>query len=212
MANWPKLESLSLNGCRFNTRELAGAVVAACPMLRLFELLEPCGSTFDLVPFLAGLPLTTRSLKIRPPGLYSDWDLPERLGADARVIEVGKLLTSVSVVDGHYVSGYFKDGMRGRLDRFVANLESITHLTLSPIALADLASLARLPKLTNLELARGMYEPLLPVEPSELVALLRESKTLRGVTIDARLAHRWDVYGLQAREDGTPPHIDLIWA
>lgn len=139
------------------------------------------------------LPTNIRTADVAVGGFYG-WRQNGSLGSWSPLMaRVAKTLTTASFIDGPspISSGPYGPQRRGGLDSFVAELAVVTRLTLTTLAVLDLASLAALWKLKRLEIVGCVWSPTPPVRSNELVTLLTDSKSLTHVRLASEIQQAW---------------------
>lgn len=164
--------------------------------------------------FSPELSASTRSLEMDSWYLYNTSLDEHSLDKHPHVIALARSLHVVSLIDQHDCTGQGVGPIsheRGAFDWFIARLDSVVHLTISPVALASLSSLAELRSLRDLKLVLGIAVPARRVEPSELIDLFAGSTSLLRVAIAQEITSTWSAWEMRRVEDAAKPNIQLTW-
>lgn len=210
LPSWPELRSLTFENCNA-IRQTADPV----PLLVLSSHLSSLNLIYsrDLVEwFLPGLPPTVATLAIDE----FDWDHGfDSANSEDVLASVGQL-KDVSLTKGktayelsHEESPPGKP--RGRFEQLIAKLVNVERLAIMPAAVTHLGSLAKLDKLTHLELQVGASGPKPAVDVTEVLELFAKTTSLAHVTIDMNIAARWSARPRREVRLAALPRIELVF-
>lgn len=188
--HWPALESFALQDCTFYRRDAPSPYLGSSPRsLRLTDLHSYEGG---LVPCLVDRPLSTSTLAVDKQYFLLHSRPDQRINTYPQVAKLAAGLKAVTLIDMHELDGYLRSECpRGALEGFVAALEKVERLTISPAALKDLSTLAGLRELRRLDLLQGAAVPQGGVDPSELVALFRHAHKFKWVATSDEISRDW---------------------
>lgn len=191
--------------------------------------------TPPLNALLKSLPASTRVLEIDDQYLFTDCYADTQIITDPETLSTSGSLQLVTVVDKHgwathdsrndyydsdsdsYSSSDSQPSWRrptrprGSFDNFIASLENVVKLTVTPLAITDLASLAELKSLRALRLVVGRHAPRWPVRPSELIKLFAKSSSLKRIEIEDEVIRRWSDDEVHQVKEAAKPNISLAW-
>lgn len=205
------LKSLTLIGCNFwlDAQSHFPDWTATLVRLQRCTVLDE-----DQLDFLHALPPSVNALELDSEHSYTYGEGLDYVKSSTRARDIGRQLTSFSFVDEPWAPRrgppYPVD--RGGLDDFVANLDNVKHLTISPIAISDVAALARLSRLESLRLVIGGACTDAPTRRAEVVELFQRSTSLQHVEIGAGLANSWPTHSKQLLLAAAGHKIKLDWA
>lgn len=170
---------------------------------------------------VAEMPIaTTRRIVVNSPELFNRWNGASSgefiMDSDQRAMDRARHLEQVELVDGRgwsppHPNAIRPSARRGKLDNFVAHLENVTDLVLSPIAVSNAATLAKLKKLERLELIHGLFLPTSELGPIELIDLLTDSASLVDVKIAKELAPTWGLDKKRLVKSAARPGVTITW-
>lgn len=217
MHQWPKLESSKLEHCYALEREfLCDDFFARSRCLKRVELF---GQTEAAGWALAALPATVRHITVDDSGFLTPeiGGVPEVYDiitaySDPYVRKLERVsLTQESPAFAFRARETSTEVERGLFNEFVANLDSVTRLTLHPSAVTDAATLASLPCLTEFRFLFGARVPWPVVKPAELVGLFRDSRSLKRVELSPEMQQDWTDKQKREVESAAKPRIDFAW-
>lgn len=212
MHSWPQLESLTVRDAEFGSRGSTPDDFFACSSkLKKIELVGYDEAAYWVLP---QLPDTVRTVKVQDGHLFLKMPknfvdkLPDNLASQLEQVS----LLEAPVESFTYGNGKQRAKERGSLDRFIAALERVKHLALSLTAISDIASLSKLPYLTDLELRLGDGVPWADVKSGEFVELLRNPGALKRVCASKQIRGSWSDQDRTDFDDALAgSRIDFDW-
>lgn len=159
------------------------------------------------------LPTSTRSAAIDINDSYWFPRRAKMVGENATMLELATSLTDFAFTDGQQPPSnqVTPQSARGQLDDFVAKLDGVTRLTVTPVVVSDVGSLAKLKKVVAVKLVLGCLLPDPPVAPQEIIHLVTNSGSLKRIELSAGIADSWSDNDKKDVRDAAEPNVRLTW-
>lgn len=216
LPRWVELESLALKNCLvFCAGETRPSFTSSLVSVRLINFQQTMWTT-DSILFYLPAGMNDLVLESRDFFATSAWNVGQGIDGNARFLNLSEKLEHVSILDGRgwratNAEDKRRTRRRGALDNFLAKLENVVDLTVTPVAISDLKTLTQLKKLERFELVDGQWEPTSAVPAGEVVDLLTDSTSLKEVKMSTALAATWSDQDKQDVRDAAEPNIAFVW-